>query len=191
MTVTNSAGQQRIDVGQRHKYLTDPERSSLYYRTWVQRIVTTIKPVDRADLPAGRGPHPGAPDIAEDLDDSKARRVTGQQDADLREIVRQLLSHLGPTIVAALAGATGQAEALRWAEPDGSAPHPDAVPRLEFAHCVWQRIAEAEGPDVARAWFICGNTLLGEDTPVSAIREDRALEVTVAVRALIEGQPDV
>ena len=31
----------------------------------------------------------------------------------------------------------------------------------------------------------------GEDTPLTAIREDRAREVMAAVRALLEDQPDV
>ena len=55
----------------------------------------------------------------------------------------------------------------------------------------WTRIAVGETEHTARAWFIGGNPLLGEDTPLTAIREDRAREVMAAVRALLEDRPDV
>jgi len=110
---------------------------------------------------------------------------------DVHEMARQLNSHLGPTLVAALTGATDKGQAIRWAKPDGPEPRPDAARRLQLAHRVWTHIAVAENEHTARAWFIGGNPLLGEDTPLTAIREDRAREVMAAVRALLEDQPDV
>lgn len=110
---------------------------------------------------------------------------------DVHEMVRQLNSHLGPTLVAALAGATGKSQALRWAKPDGPVPRHDATRRLQLAHRVWTHVSVAENDHTARAWFIGGNPLLGEDTPVTAIRQDRGREVMVAVQALLEDRPDL
>lgn len=115
----------------------------------------------------------------------------GGQGVDLHEIARQLVSHLGPTLVAALAGATDRGRAIEWAKPDGPEPPPDAARRLQLAHRVWTLVAAAEGDDIARAWFVGGNPLLGEHIPLTAILEDRAPEVMAAVRALLEDQPDV
>lgn len=116
---------------------------------------------------------------------------TRGQGADAHEMARQLNSHLGPTLVVALADGTSKEQALEWGQPDGPEPSADAARRLELAHHVWTEVAAAEGDDVARAWLTGGNPLLGEDTPVNAIRERRATEVMAAVRALIEGGSDV
>lgn len=110
---------------------------------------------------------------------------------DVHEMVRELNSHLGPTLAAALAGATGKTQTIRWATPDGPEPRPDATRRPQLAHRIWAQIAVAENDHTARAWFIGGNPLLDEDTPVTAIREDRGQQVMIAVRALLEDRPDL
>lgn len=117
--------------------------------------------------------------------------ANGEEDVDLREIARQLVSHLGPTLVAALTGATDKGQAIEWAMPDGPEPQPDAARRLELAHRVWTEVAAAEGDDVTRAWFIGYNPLLGDQLPLTAILDDRATEVMAAVRAFLEDRPDV
>lgn len=53
VSVENSAGTDRVDVGSRHKFLTDPEPARTDYRFWIGRTVTSITSVARADLPAG------------------------------------------------------------------------------------------------------------------------------------------
>ena len=115
---------------------------------------------------------------------------TGADAADPREVARQLISHLGPTLVAATAGANRVGDAIEWARWDGPMPPDDVARRLELAHRAWTEVASAEGDDVARAFFVGGNPLLGEDTPVTAVREGRATEVMAAVRALTEGRSD-
>jgi hypothetical protein len=47
-----------------------------------------------------------------------------------------------------------------------------------------------EGRDIARRWFIGGNPILGETTPVMAIREDRHAEVRRAAQAFIDDDGD-
>ena len=113
------------------------------------------------------------------------------QGADLHEIARQLNSRLGPTLVAALTGATDKARAIEWAKPDGPEPPHDAARRLVLAHRVWAQVAAAESDDITRAWFIGGNPLLGDHIPLTAILGDRGPDVMAAVRAFLEGRPDV
>ena len=110
---------------------------------------------------------------------------------DIHEMTRQLNAHLGPTIVAALAGAKDKGQAIRWARPDGPEPRPDVVARLQLAHRAWTHLAVAENEHIARAWFLGGNPFLGEDTPVTAIREDRRKQVMDAVAALLEDRPAI
>lgn len=102
-----------------------------------------------------------------------------------REIVRELISSLGPTLVATLSGSRDRALPLRWAKDGGPEPDSDAARRLVFAHRQWVLLAAAEGVDVARQWFIGGNPLLQEETPLTAIREDRHSDVAEAVRAFL------
>lgn len=110
---------------------------------------------------------------------------------DIHEMTRQLNAHLGPTIVAALAGAKDKGQAIRWARPDGPRPRAEAVGRLQLAHRAWTQLSIGENEHVARAWFLGGNPFLGEDTPVTAIREDRRKEVMNAVAALLEDRPAI
>jgi len=63
VAVENREGQRRIDVGQRHRYLTDPDPAGPEYRWWIQRVVTAIEPVERADVPAGEVPAPDEGDV--------------------------------------------------------------------------------------------------------------------------------
>lgn len=107
----------------------------------------------------------------------------------LREVVRQLNSHLGPTLVAALAGVKQRGMPSKWAKPDGPTPRPAAETRLLKAHALFFAIAGAESEHIARAWMIGSNPLLDGDTPITAIREDRFKQVTQAATAFLEGSP--
>ncbi|MEO8907469.1 MAG: hypothetical protein ABI310_05265 [Microbacteriaceae bacterium] len=109
---------------------------------------------------------------------------------DPHELVRQLNAGLGPTLVAALAGASSRKQPYEWAKLDGPVPRAAAWNRLQFAHQVWHALSSEEGVDVARRWFIGGNPLLAETTPVMAIREDRHAAVRRAVQAFIDGDID-
>ncbi|WP_392342507.1 hypothetical protein ACQ86L_0390 (plasmid) [Leifsonia sp. P73] len=106
------------------------------------------------------------------------------------EIVRQLNEMLGSTLVAALAGVKNRKQPHDWARPDGPEPRDAAWNRVQFAHQIWTALEAEEGRDVARRWFIGGNPLLGEGTPVMAIREDRHAEVRRAAQAFIDGDVD-
>lgn len=109
---------------------------------------------------------------------------------DIHELVRRLNSHLGPTLVAALAGTKDRRQPIRWAKPDGPKLNAASERRVRLAHRVWTALADAESDSVARAWFIGGNPRLEEDTPLTAIREDRSKEVMSALIAFLEDTYD-
>lgn len=47
-----------IRVGERHRYLTDPDRDAGEHRWWIQRAATDIEPVPAEGVPAGREADP-------------------------------------------------------------------------------------------------------------------------------------
>lgn len=117
-----------------------------------------------------------------------AHRATARM--DIHEVVRQLNGHLGATLVAALAGTPDRKLPIRWVKSDGPVPGPSYQRRLQLAHRAWAQVADAEGDQVARSWFIGGNPMLDEATPLTAIREDWAVELMAAVTAFVEDAPD-
>lgn len=110
---------------------------------------------------------------------------------DIHELVRRLNSHLGPLLVASLAGSKDSKLPYKWAKLDGPTPGPAFQKRLQAAHRVWKSLADAENEAIARAWFIGGNPFLQEDTPITALREDRHKEVFQALTAFLEDRQDV
>lgn len=106
---------------------------------------------------------------------------------DIREIVRNLNNVLGATLVTALAGVTNLEEPIIWTIPGGPKPSQASTRRLILAHQEFNRISQKEGDDVARAFFIGGNPELGEDTPITALYEDRLSEFGAAVDVFLGG----
>lgn len=104
----------------------------------------------------------------------------------IREIVRQLNSALGATLVAALAGSRDPKISYRWARADGTEPRAEAQARLLLAHRAWTAVSSVEGEHVARLWFVGANPWLGEVSPIEAIKEMRAKEVMAAATAMTE-----
>jgi hypothetical protein len=96
---------------------------------------------------------------------------------DSHELVRQLKSHLGPTLVAALANVRDPKLPNRWEKSDGPTPRSASLSRLQMAHRVWALISNSDSDSVARAWFIGANPRLGEVSPIIALREGLLAEV--------------
>ncbi|MBF6171890.1 hypothetical protein [Nocardia blacklockiae] len=103
------------------------------------------------------------------------------------ELARQLVQHLGPTLVALVAGVRDRKLPHKWAHADGPRPRDAALARLQVAHRCWILLATAESEDVARSWFIGANPRLGEESPAVAIREGRYAEVIAAAVAFVDG----
>ncbi len=106
---------------------------------------------------------------------------------NIHELVQRLNSHLGATVVAALAGVRDSKLPYRWAKPDGPTPNAGAVDRLQFAHRIWLELSDAESDHVARTWFTSSNPLLGETAPYIALREGRTRETLEASNGFING----
>jgi len=104
---------------------------------------------------------------------------------DIHEVVRRLNSHLGATMVAALAGSRDSKLPYKWAK--STVPNAEAQERLRFAHRIWKIVADAESDHVARTWFRGTNPVLGEISPVIAIREGRFAEVAGAADSFVSG----
>lgn len=102
-----------------------------------------------------------------------------------REIVRRLVNHLGMTAVAALAASSDATAPWSWLE-SGHLPA-GACKRVRVAHHVWQEMVDAENESTTRAWFVGKNPLLGEQSPVLALREGRCSDVLLAAAAFLEG----
>jgi len=112
---------------------------------------------------------------------------------DIHEVVRRLNAHLGPTLVGTLAGSSTRAAAHRWAKSPsegGQEPREAAVKRLLAAHIAWRAIADAENEHVARTWFIGANPRLGNEAPVTALRNGEVKEVLDAANAFVAGTDD-
>lgn len=107
---------------------------------------------------------------------------------DLHTVAAVLVNGLGPTLVAAMTGTKDRKLPSKWAKPDGPNPSTEFSRRLMLGHRAWKTLAEEESDYVARQWFIGGNPLLGEDTPLTAIREDRGKEVIGAVDAFLRDE---
>lgn len=105
----------------------------------------------------------------------------------IRTTASGLNGTLGPLLTGALAGNPTPRISLEWAEEDGSLPNDSEAVRMVLAHKVFDLISHAEGADLARLWFIGGNPWLGDETPVTAIREGRFDQVSGAAAALING----
>lgn len=104
----------------------------------------------------------------------------------ISEVTRQLLSALGPTLVATLAGNRDTDMPRQWARFDGATPTPEEQERLRLAHHAWRMVSNAEGEDLARLWFIGANPWLGDTTVISAIRMLRTRGVMTAATAMVQ-----
>lgn len=109
---------------------------------------------------------------------------------DIHELARQLVSHLGPTLVATLANVSDRKLPHKWAKADGPEPRQDSYARLLAAHRVWTAISNSESDSVARSWFIGANPRLGERSPAMALREGDERAVLAAAKAFVEGTAD-
>lgn len=101
---------------------------------------------------------------------------------EIHMVVAELLADLGPTAIQAMTGTRDRSMPSRWAKEDGPRPQTTTVERLRLGYRVWLMLSE-EGPRVAAAWMIGANPLLGEDTPLTAVRENRVAEVVAAAEA--------
>lgn len=106
------------------------------------------------------------------------------------ELVRRLNSHLGPTLVATLAGVKDRRLPHKWAVQGGPIPRDEAYRRLQAAHRIWQTLSDADDDFIARAWFIGANPRLNEESPVMSLRAGNIPEVMAAATAFADGMDE-
>jgi hypothetical protein len=105
---------------------------------------------------------------------------------NIHEIVRRLNRSLGPTLVAALSGITDKSIPLQWQQYDSGEPDYAIINRLTAARYCWEQITAVEGESVARLWFISSSPWLNNDSPITAIREDKFDELKNAVQSMVD-----
>lgn len=108
---------------------------------------------------------------------------------ELHELVAELVNELGPTAVQAMTGTRDRSMPAKWARPSSGDPRPATQAQLRLGYRVWSMLRDEEGPRVAAAWMTGANPHLSEDTPITAIRENRAAEVIGAAEAFVAGTP--
>lgn len=101
----------------------------------------------------------------------------------IRELVADLIGSLGPTVVQAMTGTKDRSMPAAWAREDGPRPRKNTEVQLRLGYRVLAMVRDSDGPHVASAWMSGANPRLGEDTPVTAIRELRAAAVVGAAEA--------
>jgi hypothetical protein len=123
------------------------------------------------------------------MSDVLVKSADGTARMDTHEVAAYLLSRLGRTLTAYIAGSKSRAMPARWAAPPSDPAHvepsDDKAGRLRAAHAVFRSIEDAENDQVARSWLISANPRLGGVTPAELIRDDKFPAVYGAVEAFL------
>ncbi len=106
---------------------------------------------------------------------------------DIHEVARRMVSHLGGTAVSYLGGAKDSKQSYAWSRAEGRQPGRPVRQRLLAAHRIWSMISDSESDYVARNWFVAANPRLGEQDPLTALREGDLKEVLAAAAAFVDG----
>jgi hypothetical protein len=112
-------------------------------------------------------------------DSAHSRAVQGE----VHDIVRELQGALGQALLSVIVDKDARSVA-RWVAGTTSPSHAsEQVLRDTFQ--VYELIASADAPSVARAWFMGMNPQLDDASPAEALAEGRARDVIAAARAFI------
>lgn len=110
--------------------------------------------------------------------------MTPKAQPDVESVLTLLEDRLGTRLVSLLCGLRKEISLeTTMAKPLSI----EAEAKLRTGYTAFRAISETEGPDVARAWMIGMNPLLGDSSPIEEIAEGRGPEVLAAVRIYLEG----
>lgn len=101
------------------------------------------------------------------------------------ELVSELIAFIGPTLVGVTAKASLRSDARKW-EAGSLALQPEQRVRLKLAYVYLNDIAEHQGNDMARTWFIGANVGVGEISPCEALRDDLFDEVRISAKRFLD-----
>lgn len=101
------------------------------------------------------------------------------------ELVNELMALIGPTLVGVTAHATYRSDSRNWAagELDLQSEQRD---RLKLAYELINDIAEEQGDDMARAWFIGSSVGLDEISPCEGLRDGLFDEVRNSAKRFLD-----
>lgn len=98
-----------------------------------------------------------------------------------------ITNELGVPLTAVLSGTRNRNDVHAWLS-GRSAPSDEQVKRLNFACDTFKKISRSQGADLTRNWFLGANVGDDDDSPATAIREDRFREVEISATRMIEDQ---
>jgi hypothetical protein len=98
-----------------------------------------------------------------------------------------ITQELGVTLTAALSGTRNRNDVQAWLNGI-AAPSDEQARRLNFACDTFKKVSNSQGADLTRSWFIGANVGDNDDSPITAIREDRFTEVEISATRMIEDQ---
>jgi hypothetical protein len=104
---------------------------------------------------------------------------------NIHDLVRRLVDNVGPAVVQGMTGTKDRAMPSRWAKPDGPTPQTTTAQRLRLGFQVWRTVEISEGRDVALAFLLGANPVLGDDLPLNAIHDLRHAEVLGAAGSFV------
>jgi hypothetical protein len=116
---------------------------------------------------------------------TEAHRTTVE--SSVADIAAFLQEALGQKLVAYMVGVEDPKTVGRWAAEKRLPQDPAAERRLRAAYQTFQLLATQESPHTVRAWFVGLNPQLDDESPATAIRENRVRDVMVAARAFLAG----
>ena len=103
------------------------------------------------------------------------------------ELSKRLIDIVGPSLVALAAGSRNQHVAELWLGGRIAMSNPERQ-RLDAALECLQTVAESEGAETARAWFIGRNVGTDETSPAEALCEGRLEDVRRSMHRLINDE---
>jgi hypothetical protein len=120
------------------------------------------------------------------LRDASAEAHRTTVESSIADIVAFLREVFGQKLVAYMAGVSESRTVSRWAAGE-SPPRAASEDRLRHAYYIFRLLNTEESPHTVRAWFVGLNPQLDDESPASAIRDDRPRDVLVAAKAFLAG----
>lgn len=100
-------------------------------------------------------------------------------DIELHEVVQELNTVFGPTIVSLMAGTKDTKAPIRWSKP-GTTMRAEPERRIRFAHRTAAMMLDVFEERMVKAWFTNSVAELDELTPIEAMTAGRYKDVTTA-----------
>ena len=108
--------------------------------------------------------------------------------ADIHDIVSQLIVAVGSPVVQATAGTKDGTAPHRWAHPEGTGPDALEEQRLRLGYRVWMTVESIPDNATALSWLCSTHPELNNQTPVAFIKALHAREIVEVAEAFASRQ---